>query len=191
MTKLVSIKGLVSVANVILYTALVLIFLILGLQKWNIAAITGYKIGYVLIGFATVIFIIYHLVRIHELKKTSFQLLRKHIIFMQVFYIGQYLIFAISLFFLILTNTKVLNPTQICIFWYVWFPFVFVGTIVFSVLESIVRVEERIFIVKKNWQDSELWEKEQQETSDKVTLEKNNLSKKSQNPFFDDDKNSN
>ncbi|WP_338963995.1 MULTISPECIES: hypothetical protein [unclassified Spiroplasma] len=191
MTKVVSIKALVSVANVILYTALVLIFLILGLQKWNIAAVTGYKIGYVLIGFATIIFIIYHLVRINELKKTPFQLLRKHIIFMQVFYIGQYLIFVISLFFLILANSKVLNPTQICIFWYVWFPTVFVGTIAFSVLESIVRVEERIFIVKKNWQDSELWEKEQQEGDDKLTLEKKDSTKKTQNPFFDDDKNSN
>lgn len=191
MTKVVSIKALVSVANVILYTALVLIFLILGLQKWNITAVTGYKIGYVLIGFATIIFIIYHLVRINELKKNPFQLLRKHIIFMQVFYIGQYLVFAISLFFLILANTKVLNPAQICIFWYVWFSTVFFGTIAFSVLESIVRVEERIFIVKKNWQDSEVWEKEQQEANDKLSLEQNDSAKKTQNPFFDDDKNSN
>lgn len=97
---------------------------------------------------------------------------------MQVFYIGQYLIFAISLFFLILANTKVLNPTQICIFWYVWFLTVFVGTIAFSVLESIVRVEERIFIVKKNWQDSELWEKEQQAANDKLSLEDNDPTKK-------------
>ncbi|WP_425379684.1 hypothetical protein [Spiroplasma endosymbiont of Stenodema calcarata] len=191
MTKVVSIKALVSVANVILYTALVLIFLILGLQKWNIPAATGYKLGYVLIGFAIVIFIIYHLVRIYELKRTPFQLLRKHIIFMQIFYIGQYLIFAISLFFLILANTNILNPIQICIFWYVWFPMVFAGTIAFSVLESIVRVEERIFIVKKNWQDSEIWEREQQEENDKLSLETNNSVKKTENPFFDDDKNSN
>lgn len=33
MTKVVSIKALVSVANIILYTSLVLIFLILGLQN--------------------------------------------------------------------------------------------------------------------------------------------------------------
>lgn len=189
MTKVVSIKALVSVANIILYTALVLIFLILGLQKWDILAVTGYKIGYVLIGFAIIIFIIYHLVRIHELKKTPFQLLRKHIIFMQIFYIGQYLIFVISLFFLILANTKVLNPTQICIFWYVWFPTLFVGTIACSILESIVRLEERIFIVKKNWQDSEQWAKEQEKNNTVLTNEQQ--AKKSENPFFDDDKNNN
>ncbi|WP_338956343.1 hypothetical protein [Spiroplasma endosymbiont of Polydrusus cervinus] len=191
MTKVVSIKSLVSVANIILYTALVLIFLILGLQKWDIPAVTGYKIGYILIGFAVIIFIIYHLVRIHELKKTPFQLLRKHIIFIQFFYIGQYLIFAISLFFLILANTKVLNSSQICIFWYVWFPTVFIGTIACSVSESIVRVEERIFIVKKNWQDSKQWEKE--EAAAKNGLEEGNegQAKKGENPFFDDDKNPN
>ncbi len=189
MTKVLSIKALVIFANIILYTALVLIFLILGLQKWDIAAVTGYKIGYVLIGFAIIIFIIYHLVRIHELKKTPFQLLRKHIIFMHIFYIGQYFIFVISLFFLILTNTKVLNTAQICIFWYVWFPTVFVVAIACSILESIVCVEERIFIVKKNWQDSEQWTKERVKNNAVLTNEQQ--AKKSENPFFDDDKNNN
>lgn len=151
MIKILSIKILVSIANILLYTALMLIFLILGLKKWNITKLTIYKVCYILIIFSIIIFITYHLIRIYELKKTTFQLLIKHIIFMYFFYIGQYIIFIISLFFLFLINIKILNSLQICIFWYIWFPTVFFITIFCSLLESIVRIEEKIFIIKKKW----------------------------------------
>ncbi|AHF58083.1 hypothetical protein [Spiroplasma eriocheiris] len=190
--KAITIKSLVSIANIVLYSALLVIFLILGMQKWEVSANTGYKIAYVLIGFAIAIFVLYHVVRAHEIKKTAFQFTRKHTLFMYIFYITQYFIFGFTLFYTILGNTHVLTPNGICIFWYVWFPIVFVATIAVSVLESIVRVEEKIFLVKEKWKASEEWEKEQLELKNQKNsplVEKDSSSDtKPINPFLEDDK---
>ncbi|AGM26349.1 hypothetical protein SSYRP_v1c07590 [Spiroplasma syrphidicola EA-1] len=187
--KSLSIKSIVSIANIILYTALLLVFLVLGINKINLDPVTTYKICYVLVGFGIVLFVIYHVVRIHELKKTTFQLTKKHLVYMQIFYIGQYIIFGITLLYLILANTNVLNQTGINIFWYVWFPIVFVLSIAISILESIVRVEEKIFLVKKAWKDSADWEEAQLKAKNDSPFTSVKSKNPNANPFLDDSEN--
>ncbi|AGM25310.1 hypothetical protein [Spiroplasma chrysopicola] len=184
--KSLSIKSIVSIANIILYTALLLVFLVLGINKISLDPATTYKICYVLVGFGIVLFVIYHVVRIHELNKTTFQLTKKHLVYMQIFYIGQYIIFGITLFYLILANTNILNQTGILIFWYVWFPIVFVLSIAISILESIVRVEEKIFLVKKAWKDSADWEETQLKTKNDSPFTSVKSKSPNANPFLDD-----
>lgn len=149
--KFLKIKFIVHITNILHYISLTLIFLFLGVKKWNINIIIIYNIIYFCIVFAILLFIIYHFLRIHELKKTIFQLTKKYILFMNIFYYTKYLIFILTLLYTILANISILNSKNICIFWYIWCPIMVLITLIVSILESIVRIEEKIFIIKDQW----------------------------------------
>ncbi|WP_342252242.1 hypothetical protein [Spiroplasma endosymbiont of Amphibalanus improvisus] len=175
--KVLSIKSIVSISNIIIYLILILLFLGFGFKLEGFNGTASLNICYFLIVLAYGIFITYHLVRMQELKKTQFQLVKRHTIFMNTFYYTQYAIFTIVLGYIIFVGTTVNNAYDysniISILFYVLLPLIFVTTIVVSILESIVRVEERIFLNKLAWKESKEYE-------DKMALQNNT------NPFEDE-----
>ncbi|WP_381415177.1 hypothetical protein NPX79_00445 [Spiroplasma endosymbiont of Anurida maritima] len=161
--KFITIKSLVSIANLFMYITYLIIFLFFGLNYSNIEWKTAINISYVLMAGALVLLIIYDFVRYLEIKKTTFQLTRKHISYTIIFYIGQAILYFMAIIFVILIHTGALNSDSTRIVWYVFFPITFLASIFVTVLESIVRIEEKIFIAKENWKASEEYVKKLEE----------------------------
>ena len=147
--KMFSIKLLVGLSNIIMYIALILLFLAFGFTNFNLPHRTTSAICIALFSISVVIFILYQFLRKKNQAASEFQLLYKHIIMNRIFYIIQYIAFAVFFIYIMLLRYHVIVGEQNRIYFYVTFPIIFVATSFGSVLESIVRVEERIFLNKK------------------------------------------
>ena len=91
----------------------------------------------------------YQVLRAIELRHSEFQLNHKHMLFGLYFYVGQYLILFFVLIDIIFLQTGVFDGEATRLYFFVLFPLIFLQTTIGSVLESIIRVEEKIFINKK------------------------------------------
>lgn len=183
--KVISLKTIVGLANILVYLALVLLFLCYGYPRFKLNDKAIISFNYVFFAIALVFNIIYQLLRIYELRKSKFQLTRKHFWYGRYFYIGQYLVLIFLLLNIVFNQIGIFNSNDSKIWFYVIFPIIFVQATVGSVLESIIRVEEKIYINKKAWNESQKWEEEQKAQVNKV--KKQNLpidNFKDENPFF-------
>ena len=172
-----SIKSIVSISNIFLYLILILILLGFGKFSTEINSKVSFAISLVLFILSLFLFVLYHIIRNKEISKTTFQLQKKHIYFMLTFYIIQYSILTVVFLYIILSWVNVLHYDQVRIYFYAILPIAFVLTIFNSILESIVRVEEKIFIIKKQWLKNEKNKKSQ---LNKIEINK------SINPFISD-----
>lgn len=152
--KHITIKSLVTLANFLATIALLLVFLTF-IEKISVNLSTMLKVAYILLTFAIVTFIFYHVARGLQIKKSSFQLLKRHKVYNYSFYYVEYLCFLLNLMIIILINTKLLVNNNVTIVFWVFFPFFIIATMIASVLESIIRVEERIFINQQQLKHAE------------------------------------
>ncbi len=158
--KLISLKTIIGLCNILLYLSSVMVFLAYGFN--NLLSVqAGRASAYAALGLAFFCIVLYQVLRPFEHKNSKFKYTKKLIIFTRIFYIGQYFIMLMAVLYVILCVTKNLYPNGVRIYFYVFFPLTFIITNIIAFLESIARVEERIFVIKQKWIASKKWEKEQ------------------------------
>ena len=183
--QIISIKTLVGLANIMIYTIGILIFLSFGYQNFNVSHETASTVGIILFSLAALIIVIYQILRTMALHKTSFQITHRHVLFNAIFYVAEYLCAGLILAYVLLARFHVITGSGIRIYFFVAFPIIFLATTIGSVLESIVRVEEKIFLNKKLWQASEEWTKSQKASANQDDAKSITTAAKNKNPFLE------
>ena len=176
--KILTLKSIVTLSNILIYISFILMFISYGqLKSIYIDHKIAIAISLSFVWISLLFTILYFILRKIELNNSKFQLNQKHINIMRSFYISEILIIFLAITY-ILISIYINNLHVTRISFYILMPFTFLFSFFISVVESIVRVEERIFIIKLNWKKSDEYLKEKKEI--KNVIKKANTD----NPFY-------
>lgn len=162
-----TLKVLVGISNIFTYSALVLLFLGFGYENL-IATKVASVLSYAMLFMAIIFFVIYKILRYQQLKidKYKYKFDKNDVIFTWIFNVITLFFVVMILIWIIVAQLNLLNGTTTRIMFYVIFPITFIGTFTASVLESIVRVKEQIFIHKQTMLHSSEWMKKKKQQSE-------------------------
>lgn len=147
-----SLKLLASISNIFLYTIFVIVFLGFGdfpAVPWQNNIVVVETLAYVFVFVSFVFLGMYQCLHAKEIKKSGFVMQKKHFLFQNIFYYSEYFILLVTFLYALLTQTVPFTSTTVRILFYIFFPLFFVVSSVTSVLESIVRVEIKIYKSKE------------------------------------------